>query len=343
MTQVQSARWLTMLIEDTLKTFLPFHRGTSGGWISFNCPMCISRGESRNDTKMRGGLKSQTDLVSYNCFNCGFTASHRQGRLINSKMVELLRSIGVSDTEIKTLQLDAIRSQDLLQQTVYETPSLVRIPNYKQISLPNNTRKIKDIIDGADPDDRAIRAAQYLIERGLYDHTDLFWSSELRYRNRVIIPFYQQDKVVGFSARDFTGKAQSKYLNTMPENFLFNIDKIKEIKSYLIVVEGVLDASALGCVAVMSNTASDIQAEYINQFRGEVIVCADRDKAGNKLVEQAIQHNWSVSYPDWQDDIKDAADAVNRYGKLYTIKNIIDKRVDNQVKNRVYLRVNRRF
>ena len=107
-----------------------------------------------------------------------------------------------------------------------------------------------------------------------------------------------------------------------PKKFLHNADKIKTSHKYLIVCEGIIDAIALDCIAITSNEASQDQIDYINQFKGEVIVCPDRDKAGEKLIKQAQENGWSVSFPMWEDDIKDAADAIQRYGKLYTLKSI---------------------
>ena len=70
------------------------------------------------------------------------------------------------------------------------------------------------------------------------------------------------------------------------------------------VITDVSDAIALDCIAITSNEASQDQVDYINQFKGEVIVCPDRDKAGEKLIKQEQENGWSVSFPMWEDDIK---------------------------------------
>ena len=95
----------------------------------------------------------------------------------------------------------------------------------------------------------------------------------------------------------------------------------------------------MDCIAITSNEASQDQIDYINQFKGEVIVCPDRDKAGEKLIKQAQENGWSVSFPMWEDDIKDAADAIQRYGKLYTLKSNIDARISNNTKISVKMRI----
>jgi hypothetical protein len=61
----------------------------------------------------------------------------------------------------------------------------------------------------------------------------------------------------------------------------------------------------------------------------------DADAAGLKLVRQAIQRGWSVSFPPWEPDVKDANDAVQKYCKLFTVKSILDFSIDNSTKAEV--------
>jgi hypothetical protein len=42
-----------------------------------------------------------------------------------------------------------------------------------------------------------------------------------------------------------------------------------------------------------------------------------------------------VSFPPWDPDVKDANDAVQKYGKLFTVKSILDFSVDNSTKAEV--------
>jgi len=39
-----------------------------------------------------------------------------------------------------------------------------------------------------------------------------------------------------------------------------------------------------------------------------------------------------VSFPDWHKDVKDVNDAVVRYGKLFTLKSILDAKQSNSLK-----------
>jgi len=332
-----------MEIQQVLYSHLPHkRRQSSGGWLSFNCPCCIENGEARNDTRLRGGIRTDDESISYHCFNCGFTASHKSGRVINKKMILLMRNLGIPDGDIKRIQLQAIRDKELADGPMIFTSekSSTIIPKFKDCELPEGSVLLDDLLQIDSLDKRAILGAKYLIDRGLYDHvSNIYWSPHPVFRNRVIIPYYQGSRIVGYTGRDYTGKADSKYMMKTPKDFIYNIDVIKSHRQYLIVTEGVFDAAALDCVAVMSNEASKEQIDYINLFKGEIILSPDRDKAGEKLIKQAIENGWSVSFPRWENEIKDAADAVNKYGKLYTLKSIIDSKISNSTKINVKMRL----
>jgi DNA primase len=104
---------------------------------------------------------------------------------------------------------------------------------------------------------------------------------------------------------------------------VFNLDRQDWNRNFVLVTEGPLDAICVDGVAVMSNEIGPQQKHLISRLQKEVIVVPDRDEAGIKMIEQAIEWGWSVSMPDWEEDIKDINDAVKRYGKLYTLWTIL--------------------
>jgi hypothetical protein len=64
----------------------------------------------------------------------------------------------------------------------------------------------------------------------------------------------------------------------------------------------------------------------------EVIVVPDRDRPGSKLLKFAIDNGWGASLPPWGDDVKDVADAVKKYGRIYTLFTILHYRETNEIK-----------
>ena len=58
----------------------------------------------------------------------------------------------------------------------------------------------------------------------------------------------------------------------------------------------------------------------------------DRDKAGMAMVNAALKYGWGVTFPEWEDGIKDTADAVAKYGQLFTMRSILDSVQTNSLK-----------
>ena len=64
----------------------------------------------------------------------------------------------------------------------------------------------------------------------------------------------------------------------------------------------------------------------------EVIVIPDQDRAGLMLIKHAIDYGWSVAFPTWDDDVKDCADAVQRYGQLFVTVDAIKTAQQGEIK-----------
>ena len=123
-----------------------------------------------------------------------------------------------------------------------------------------------------------------------------------------------------------------KYMAHRPAGYVFNIDRQIDTRECIIVVEGVFDAVAIDGVGTLGNNINETQADIIDSIGKEVICVPDRDTAGEQMIDSALEYGWSVSFPDWHDDIKDVSDAVLKYGKLFTIKSIIEGKQSNKLK-----------
>ena len=91
----------------------------------------------------------------------------------------------------------------------------------------------------------------------------------------------------------------------------------------MLVTEGPFDAIALSGVAILGSEVNDVQRDIINNLNRKVIVVPDKDSAGQQLIEQAKQFGWSVAFPEWGKGVTDVADAVNKYGRLFTLQSIL--------------------
>jgi hypothetical protein len=304
------------VVTETVLTYLPPKRKTTpSGWTSFNAPCCHHNGTTV-DTRSRGGLISNPDGVSYHCFNCGYKASWQQGRNLSHKMRKLLQWLNAPDDVINKLALTVMQENEGMQVT----QQLVEVPVFNTVPLPEDAIKVSDIKDF---DKHSLAILEYMASRNLQvDDTTYYWSPSLGYRDRLIIPFYYENRIVGWTGRSVNPDKKPKYLSEQQPGYVFNLDEQRPQKVFTIVCEGPIDALYIDGVALLGSEAKDQQSLLINRLNKDVILVPDRDQAGSKLVEQAIDLGWGVSMPNWENDITDISEAVQRYGRIFTLHSI---------------------
>jgi hypothetical protein len=312
------------LIDTELQAFLPPKRKqTPSGWISFNAVCCHNNGENR-DTKKRGGVLMGPDSFQYHCFNCGFKAGWTKGKLLSKNTRTLFAWLGMTETRISELAMTAMREQEDIPK-LKKTYSL----DLQEKQLPNNCLAFAEVENTSE---EFIKVVEYVLDRGMgLDWYNWMWADEPGWRDRVIIPFYHQGKVVGYTGRKITD-GKPKYLTDAQPGYVFNLDSQHEDRQYVIVMEGQFDAIAVGGCAISHNEPNESQIMRLNALGREVIVVPDRDKPGAKMLKSVLENGWSMSLPEWEEDIKDVADAVKRYGRLYTLIKIINSRTSNKIK-----------
>ena len=317
------------IVSDLLTAYLPSKRKTTpSGWTSFNAPCCHNNGNT-TDTRGRGGLISEGDVISYHCFNCGYKASWQPGRSLSYKFKKLLEWCNTPDSEISKLALDVMR----INEGVEVAERKIELPTFETVPLPPDAVKIADIKDF---NKFSIAILEYIAARNLnLDDTDYYWSPSLGYRDRLIIPFYYEKRIVGWTARTITEDKKPKYLTETQPGFVYGLDEQGYNKVFAIVCEGQVDAIHIDGCALGGSEINDQQAMLLNRLAKDVIVVPDRDSAGSKLVEQAIELGWSVSLPLWDSDINDVGDAVSKYGRLYTLYSIANAAESSPLKIRL--------
>ena len=304
------------IVSDTITAHLPAKRKTTpSGWTSFNAPCCQHNGNTA-DTRGRGGLISEGDTVSYHCFNCGYKASWQPGRPVSNKLRKLLQWMNCTDDTITRLTFDVMR----LNEGVEVAERKIEIPTFETVPLPPDAIKITDITDFSK---FSLAILEYMAARNLnLDDTDYYWSPSLAYRDRLIIPFYYEKRIVGWTARTITADKKPKYLTETQPGFVYGLDEQGYNKVFAIVCEGQVDAIHIDGCALGGSEINDAQALLIDKLNKDIVVVPDRDHAGSKLVEQAIERGWGVSMPEWSQEINDVGDCVNKYGRLYTLYSI---------------------
>lgn len=307
---------MSLIIEAVQAHLPPKRKATPSGWISFNAICCHHNGTNA-DRRQRGGVMF-TEGVSYHCFNCGFKSSWQPGRPITGKFKKLLQWLGVADEVIIKCTFEALRLKD----EIAPEHVLNLNPVFFDKAMPLGTKPLKEWL--MDPPDALIPVLEYLISRGFtIDDYDWHWTDESGFDDRLIVPFYYQNRLVGYTARLIRERKTVKYISEQQPGYVFNLDHQHTDRKFVIVTEGPLDAVCVDGVAVMSNEIGPVQKHLISRLQREVIVVPDRDAAGQKMIEQALEFGWSVSMPDWPDGVKDVNDATRLFGKLYALWSIV--------------------
>lgn len=307
------------LIADTLLTYLPAKRKqTPSGWISFNAPCC-------DDKRQRGGfIINGGDAVSYHCFNCGFKASWQPGRHLSQKMSKFMRDLNIPDDTISQLRLEALR---LDTNNTAEVRSI--IPKFDERAMPVDSISISSL--DTIPD-KLVPVLEYLARRNLYlEDYPFHWTPKIGFSNRVIIPFFKDNVIVGYTARAI-GDAKPKYISEQQPGYVFNLDKQHDDREFVIVCEGPFDAISIEGCALLGAEIKDSQNWLLKQLGKEIILVPDKDHEGPRTVEQAMEYGWSVSMPDWPVGVKDVNDAVVKLGRLATLYLIVSAKESNSLK-----------
>lgn len=317
------------IISDFIKSILPAKKKTTpSGWTSFNAPCCHHNGESP-DTRGRGGLTANADgSVSYHCFNCNFKASYQPGRHLTFKFRKLLKWLGADDTDIKRLVIEAIRVRELVAPEAVKAEVQEEQIDFKARDLPEDAVNLVAL-------DYVHQALEYCVARKIDIAKYQFYTTRQEQYNlhkRIIIPFIWQGRTIGYTARAVTDGVKPKYHSSYEPNYVFNINNQLPDSKFVIVCEGPFDAMSIDGVAVLNNECNETQADIIESLGREVIVVADRDQAGAKMINNAIEYGWSVSYPVWLETCKDVNEAVVKYGRLFVLKTILDAKQTSKLK-----------
>lgn len=297
---------------------------TQSGWYSFNAVCCHHRGHRRDD-RGRGGLLIEGDNWRYHCFNCHWSCSFELGKQIDEFTRSLLSWCGMDDITIGRFNLESLRQRDLID--IIQTKEKISKINFKEVPLPD-----AELIDPTNDQHKPF--VDYLLTRGFKHDEYPFMISPNetgRNSNRIIIPYTYKNKIVGYTSR-YLDNRTPKFIKEQQTGYVFGYDFQKPNYEVCLVVEGIFDALSLNACALTHDTISDEQAMLLKSLRRKIIVVPDQDKTGLNICERALELGFYVSMPNWADDVKDANDAVVKYGKLPTLLSILQNATNSKIK-----------
>ena len=144
--------------------------------------------------------------------------------------------------------------------------------------------------------------AAYLRKRGIpesvaksmgFKYADDILINNNRFRNRLLIPVYEDGRLLSIEGRRILNNDETKvlYPRNSSVNTLFDIDNLDKTKT-LYAVEGLMDLAVLRTSDVFKNSTSIFganitrrQIELLKQFP-KIVYIPDSDAAGEKTVEK---------------------------------------------------------
>lgn len=145
----------------------------------------------------------------------------------------------------------------------------------KDLELPDSK-----VIAFGEKEDLEKEALKYLQDRKIKTDS-LGYVLSGKFANRIIVPFYENEKLVYYIARAFDGNPfrYKNPLNTKAGDFLYNYDKIKD---ELFIFEGVFDALSLEeqvGTAMLSSVIKEKQVKKVyEKAPNKIIFVTDNDK-----------------------------------------------------------------
>lgn len=292
----------------------------------------------------------------YKCFVCG-NGGNVFNFVMNFKKVSFPESVKeVADIIGKPIDIDIYKAPkkidknqkyyDLLDKYIEETNYLLTSTNagVKPLEYLTNRGIDKEVIDyfniGFNPKDDFMY--KYLNQNECVDE-DMISVGICRmsdkgmrdvFYNRITFPIHNQyGNPLGFTARDYEGNSDSKYINTSDTiiytkgDHLYNYNRAKDaIKKlgYVILVEGTMDVIAYyragmeNVVCSLGTALTNNQINLIKNVTNHVVLSFDGDKAGQsanmKHGETLLNGALNVEVVDNSTGL-DPDEIVSKYGK----------------------------
>lgn len=283
----------------------------------------------------RAAFRFDGEAVTFHCFNCKAVAKYNPetDETMSPDMVDVLRDFGIPDEEWQPLVFDQLGKVRKPRPAGNTTQSLVE-PSI--IELPDHFYPM----GGADTDDKwSIIARAYLADRSIDpDNYPFYLSTGVsktddkvgKWKGRVIIPVYKNNKLIYYQGRALVPSLKKKYENPAISKtaVMYNFDALHKDRTFpLYIMEGWFDAVLVNGVATYGNVLTKEQIAWLNTSPRQKVYIPDKFGDGIGAAEQALKLGWSVSVPDIG-QCKDINSAVCRFGLLYVLNSMRENTYD---------------
>ena len=280
----------------------------SSGILVGSCPFCMEG--SSWGKKRRFYYYPESKLCS--CFNCGITINQ-----VNFIMQMEDKTFAEVMKELRDYTGDIIRIDNNCKHinihTVTETSSVKLPPDYMNLMDESQVEFYSD--------EWAVGKARKLIKERRLDTAkyrgDLFMSFEdYIHKNRIIIPFYDEQKKIKFyQSRALTEKQEEfgKYISSLNgKKIFYGLDKLDPEEEYVFVIEGPLDCffvkNSIGGGGAKLNKSQESKLDELRLFN-HIVFCLDNDFGNPEVVKIYLDlinkgekvFMWGGEFKDYKD------------------------------------------
>lgn len=216
------------------------------------------------------------------CWGCWKDPNHGGGP---KKLIRHLENVGWQEAEVRLMRFNTLAREISLDACVPSTEAWDKDFDPPEIKKPSRLYSSLE----------SRSAMAYLRNKGFTEQEVIDWDlyyadywkhGNRKYKWRLFIPIYFQDKLVAFQACDVTGRQREKYLNPPDspiKNVVYNVDRVDP--ELVVITEGVTDAWAVGKdhgVCIFGKEISGHQAKALYEVVGarKVLVALDGDAYG---------------------------------------------------------------
>lgn len=293
------------------------------------CPFC---GDSKkNKNKKRFHLKYNNGNPGFNCFNCG----------VHGSFIELysyMKGISIHET-IKILNKFDIKDIKNRLKTKKNKKETIKKPDFKWI--------LKDCISD-DKNTNSLYLNRYIkyikdfkIKRKIPKEKKIYFAYKGEYEGRIIIPIFENKKLIYFQARAISNNIEPKYKNPplnnlsfRKENIIYNYKNFNKNKP-IIITEGLLDTISIGnqSTTILGSSITNNFIDNLLKLTNKYLILAyDNDKKGlkeltnflinseySKIMKYFLMPNELKIYKDLNEVLIDDKNNINNRNELYNI------------------------
>lgn len=245
-----------------------------------DCPFCLEK-VGNPDSKQHMYVNpyitgAHGERGAFNCFRCG------------SKGWGIDKNLNVTLVD----QFLPVKSTSLFEDTTDDDPTNIfseivhnksrSNKNKSTVTAPVPLQLPKEFSTSFSDNVLGLSALSYLHRRGLSNDrissANIGYCAHGKYRACVILPVYEDKKLVYFVARSIHTKVY-KNPAVSKKAIIYNIDKVKTNR-YSVICEGIFDALAFGSygIALLGKAMTDLQLLKITASNPKTIfVCLDND------------------------------------------------------------------